>query len=124
MHIESAYPQSLMPRLAQHLVRRHNIQLVEHPATDQSTDDTADEAAHAGGNGHGELLCLRRLVATLRGNTAARTAAGSLAGACSLTGSCSAACTRTGAGSRIICWFTGVMSVWHRVQLLVIAIKF
>jgi hypothetical protein len=26
MHVESAYPQSLVPRLTQHLVRRHDIQ--------------------------------------------------------------------------------------------------
>src|ERR1700674_1016511 len=39
-----------MPRLTQHLVRRHNIQLVVHPAANQCTDDTDDEATHAGGN--------------------------------------------------------------------------
>jgi hypothetical protein len=68
MHIETAYSQSLVPRLAQHPIRRQFIQSVVHPAADQRTDDTADGAADRGG--YGDCRTLRGLVAGLRGDTA------------------------------------------------------
>jgi hypothetical protein len=51
MHIETAYPQCLVPRRAQHLVRRQTIQSVVHPAADHSADYSADETAYRGGHG-------------------------------------------------------------------------
>jgi hypothetical protein len=48
MHVESAYSQGLVPRRAQHLVRRQTIQSVVHPTTDQCADYTADEPADGG----------------------------------------------------------------------------
>jgi hypothetical protein len=69
MHVEPAYSQSLMPRLAQHPVRRQLIQSRVHPATDDRTDyaadGTADRAADCGG--HGDL---RRHVVGLRTDAA------------------------------------------------------
>jgi hypothetical protein len=70
MHVESAYSQGFVPRLAQHPVRRHDIQLVVHPATDQRADHTADETAHRGGGGDHGLGLRRFIVARFRGYAA------------------------------------------------------
>jgi hypothetical protein len=51
MHIESAYSQGLVPRLAQHPIRRQTIQSVVHPAADHCTDYAADETTYRGGHG-------------------------------------------------------------------------
>src|SRR5260370_29877372 len=71
MHIESAYSQGLGPRLAQHPVRRHLVQSVVHPATEQSTYYTAHETADGGGR----YGALRRLIAGQRGDAPARSCA-------------------------------------------------
>jgi hypothetical protein len=48
VHVESAEPQNLMPRLPQRLVLGHAVQSVQE-AADHCADDSADDAAHAGG---------------------------------------------------------------------------
>jgi hypothetical protein len=105
MHIESAYPQDLVPRPPQHLVRRQTIQSVVHPATDQCADQAADQTAHRGGH---RYSCLRRLVSAVRVDDTARSGART-GTACACTGTRSCPC----AGSRVRGWFAGVVSVWH-----------
>src|ERR1039457_4593361 len=101
MDIESAYSQSLVPRLTQHLVRRHLIQSVQ-ACADQCTNYAADEPSDCGGY-HYSLL--RWLVTVLRGDPGASTGAGAGAGARS--------CPRAGSGTRVMRRFVGVVSVWH-----------
>src|SRR6202051_3052446 len=117
MHVETAYSQGLMPRLTQHRVRRHDIQLVMHPASDQCPDHTADEAAHCGRGGY-RLLALRRLVVTpvcgyaARSCSSARSCSGARPGSGACTCTCASSCTAAGPRSwirRII----GVVSIWH-----------
>jgi hypothetical protein len=52
MHVEPAHAQNLVPRLAQHPVRRRTIQSVVHPAADERTYYTANSSTDGGGYGY------------------------------------------------------------------------
>ncbi len=121
MNIESAYSQSLMPRLTQRLVRRHLVQLVQ-ACADQRADYASDETAHRGCGGH-YGFALRWLVAVQRSGAAARSDsfAGTGTGACA--GSCAATCPRSGPGSRIMLGFIRFVSIWHVSPTPIFAIK-
>ena len=72
MHLETAHPQSLAPRLPQRLVRRYAIQSVQvlqaETAADQCTDYSADGATDgAADTGSSAQLVLRGLVAAAVG---------------------------------------------------------
>jgi hypothetical protein len=76
MHLETAHPQCLEPRLPQRLVRRYAIQSVQvlqaEAAADQRTDQTADCAAHGAADACGPAqLGLGRLIAPAIGLFAA-----------------------------------------------------
>jgi hypothetical protein len=65
MHLETAHPQCLVPRLPQRLVRRYAIQSVQvlqaEAAADQRTNETANHASHgAADTGGAAYLVLRR----------------------------------------------------------------
>jgi hypothetical protein len=62
VHAESAYPQNLVPRRPQRLVRSHAIQSVQE-AADHRADDPADDPAHP--CGYCDLG--RRVTAAVRG---------------------------------------------------------
>jgi len=104
MHIEPAYPQNFMPRLTQHPVTRRTIQSVVHPATDQSTDYTADGAAHRSGGGDDLSADLRRPVTAAIGDYFA-------AGSAPRRGTRASAASSAGSGWRRR--FVGIVSVWH-----------
>jgi hypothetical protein len=70
MHVEPAYSYSLVPRRAQHRVRRQIVQSVVQPAADQGTHYTADGASHCGSDSH-RGFDLRRLMAVIRAHAAA-----------------------------------------------------
>src|SRR5580698_4360014 len=112
MHVETAYSQSLVPRLTQHPVRRHSIQLVMHPAADQGTDHSADETAHRGGGGD-RLLALRRFISPRFRGYAARSCPGAAPSAGPSAGPGAGACTAASPRSRWRRRFMGVVSVWH-----------
>jgi hypothetical protein len=76
MHLETAYPQRLAPRLPQRLVRRYAIQSVQvvqaETAADQCTNNPAHHASHGAANTRGAAQSiLRGLVAAAIGFCAA-----------------------------------------------------
>jgi hypothetical protein len=115
MHVEPAYPHSLVPRLAQHSVRRQLIQSMVHPATDDRPDyasnGTTDRTADGGGHGKRPL---RRLL-IVRRSESSRSGAGSRARSrtCSRSGPRSGPRTRTASGSLVRRLFVGFVSVCH-----------
>jgi hypothetical protein len=74
MHLETAHPQRLVPRLPQRLVRGYAIQSVQvlQAATDQRTDQTTDDAPDGSADtGRTAQLALRRLITAAIGFGAA-----------------------------------------------------
>jgi hypothetical protein len=74
MHLETAHPQRLAPRLPQRLVRRYAVQSVQvlQAAADQRADQTADCATDGTADTGGPAqLILRGLVGTASGFCAA-----------------------------------------------------
>jgi len=122
MHIETTYPQCLVPRLPQRLVRGYAVQSVQvvQATTDQSADQTANGAAHgAADTGCTTQLALRRLVAAAISLCAA--AAGCSAQlvlrrlVAAAIGLCAAPRLRAARRWRGRRWWRGFMfvSVWH-----------